>query len=136
MKNLTTLIAVAALATFSWANVAEANDIDAPEAVCVILGDFVLFVVEDLFVGEEDRAISARLACGDPLKGRMHAVKKVILEEDCEAPPEACFFGIDIDEIKGSSSLKEGDICMGSVKYLHDGGPNKNGLTHIQCINP
>ena len=127
MKKLAILSAVAALAAFGWANVANAFDFDAPSEVapfnssCMIDGDEVDFWWED--VGADDDTYALGLACGDPFKGRMHATKVEVVA-DCDGTD--CHASVLLEEINGSASLKTDDVCIGSVKGLHTDGTRNN----------
>lgn len=142
MKKLATLMAVAALAAFGWASGAKADPLAGEVTSCVVEDHGAGLAVDHIHVEwlrlddpPDVDAYGVSAWCMDPETGRAKHTKVEVdnsLEDfgvvgapcDLLALPR-CTTTILLTDFNGFNSMRDGDLCMVTVKALHFPGPNK-----------
>lgn len=130
MKKLAILSAVAALAAFGWADVADAADFGETNPTCTqVVGATGLsdnsFNVTYGDLGQFETAVM--LACMDPEKGRAKTTS--FIDDDFAE-------NVPLTDFNGWRSLRDGDVCVITAKGLHEEGPNNSTVDSADCNTP
>ena len=130
MKKLVMLSAVAALAAFGWADVANAGQIGDPNPTCFVDQNGPGFDADAVAVAWNDLAATdaygVSAVCMDPETGRAKSTKVEVEDNPGNCPAATCFATILLPEFNGFSSMRAGDVRAVTVKALHFPGPNKD----------